>query len=176
MVDYPLGSRFFSVLMYFTLRFGILKPFWIDAEQGGSECRAWRFISFCLTFSRLYTHTESTSRLLLLREPFTLKTLHPSHTSLTVSSSLNRCTLQSRLGIHTHTLLNYLALYFFFPITLVWFFSAVSLFQNYGLFFSEQNQQFSDSGTVFLRAKNSAYNTFQTFHYISGQQNFLFPF
>lgn len=138
MVDYPLGSRFFSVLMYFTLRFGILKPFWIDAEQGGSECRAWRFISFCLTFSRLYTHTESTSRLLLLREPFTLTTLHPSLTSLTASSSLNRYSLQSRLGIHTHYWIIWLCTSFF-PITLVWVFSAVSLFQNYTLFFPEWN-------------------------------------
>lgn len=109
-------SRFFSVLMYFTLRFGILKPFWIDAEQGGSECRAWRFISFCLMFSRLYTHTESTSRLLLLREPFTLTILYPALAFLAASSSLNRYSLQSRWGIHIHTytLLNYLALYFFF--------------------------------------------------------------
>lgn len=102
MVENPLQSRFFYVLMYFTLRFGILKPFWIDAEQGGSECRAWRFISFCLMFSRLYTHTESTSRLLFLREPFTLTFLYPSLAFLAASNSLNRYSLQSRLGIHTH--------------------------------------------------------------------------
>lgn len=122
--------------MYFTLRFGILKPFWIDAEQGGSDCRAWHFISFCLMFSHLYTHTESTSRLLLLGEPFALTIFRPSRAFLAASSSLNPYSLQNRLGIHIHTHYRIIWLYTsFFPITLVWVFSTVSLFQNSSLLF-----------------------------------------
>lgn len=137
MVDNPLESRFFYVLMYFTLRFGILKPFWIDVEQGGSECRAWRFISFCLMFSRLYTHTESTSRLLFLREPFTLTILYPFPIFLAASNSLSTDIVYKAVWEYTHTIELFGFVLLFFQLPLFGFFSAVSLFQNYTLFFPE---------------------------------------